>query len=537
MEDLGHYIGGLFIPIIILVVAICFVLAFKFIASRYKKFPPNVAGIFYGRKYKIKFGDKVEERGFMVVTGGGRVLMPLVESCKEMSTAAFQVGIDENNIPNFDNVKFVIRGVATCKVSQIPENLYRAAGAFLEKSDAEIQEFIRNILKGHLRSIVGKLDINSLLRERDNFNKRVVEESVPELAALGMELVNLVIQDITDAEGYIDALGKQAVAETKSKAAIKVAEAERDQNIAVSNAEQAAASVKAANEATIAEANRDRDIKVANAKAVSTTQQAIADKAFDIETTAQEQTLRVAQARRDAAVVEAQIEVQTREATRREKELGATVVKQAEADRQTTIINAEGARQAKVIAAEAEAAALTATAQARKNAATLEGEGTAAAQRAILVAQAEGAAAAKREALLAEAQGTEKLAAALRAMDESARFMLIMDKLPGLFDKGGDAAAKVMTAIFGSVAAPLGQIDNLNIVDMGGSGRGLDQMASLVPTTVFKVFATAKAAGLDLTPLLALLKIDAAKMTSLLGGVQSQPHAPEAAPPAKQPEA
>jgi uncharacterized membrane protein YqiK len=153
------------------------------------------------------------------------------------------------------------------------------------------------------------------------------------------------------------------------------------------------------------------------------------------------------------------------------------------------------------------------------------------------VAQAEGAAAAKREALLAEAQGTEKLAAALRAMDESARFMLIMDKLPGLFDKGGDAAAKVMTAIFGSVAAPLGQIDNLNIVDMGGSGRGLDQMASLVPTTVFKVFATAKAAGLDLTPLLALLKIDAAKMTSLLGGVQSQPHAPEAAPPAKQPEA
>ena len=74
--------------------------------------------------------------------------------------------------------------MATCKVSQIPENLYRAAGAFLEKSDVQIQEFIRNILKGHLRSIVGKLDINSLLRERDNFNKRVVEESAPELVHL-----------------------------------------------------------------------------------------------------------------------------------------------------------------------------------------------------------------------------------------------------------------------------------------------------------------------------------------------------------------
>jgi uncharacterized membrane protein YqiK len=153
------------------------------------------------------------------------------------------------------------------------------------------------------------------------------------------------------------------------------------------------------------------------------------------------------------------------------------------------------------------------------------------------VAQAEGAAAAKREALLAEAQGTEKLAAALAAMDESARFMMIMDRLPGLFDKGGDAASKVMTAIFGSVAAPLGQIDNLNIVDMGGNGRGLDQLASVVPAMVFKVFASAKAAGLDLTPLFALLKIDTAKMTSLLGGTLNQAPASEAAPPDEKPKA
>jgi hypothetical protein len=94
-----------------------------------------------------------------------------------------------------------------------------------------------------------------------------------------------------------------------------------------------------------------------------------------------------------------------------------------------------------------------------------------------------------------------------------------------------------MTAIFGSVAAPLGQIDNLNIVDMGGNGRGLDQLATLVPSTVFKVFATAKAAGLDLTPLLTLLKIDASKMTSLLAGIPNQSPGSEAAPPATPPEA
>jgi regulator of protease activity HflC (stomatin/prohibitin superfamily) len=32
-------------------------------------------------------------------------------------------------------------------------------------------------MKGRLRSIIGKRDIESLLRERDQFNKKVVQES------------------------------------------------------------------------------------------------------------------------------------------------------------------------------------------------------------------------------------------------------------------------------------------------------------------------------------------------------------------------
>jgi flotillin len=520
MQALSGYLGNLVIPVVVVLLAVAFLLTVKFIASRYKKIPPTKAGIFYGRKYKVKIAGGVEERGFMVVLGGGRVLMPLVESYKEMSTAAFQVTIDETNIPNQDNVKFMIKGVATCKVSTVTENIYRAAGAFLDKTEEEIEEFIRNILKGHLRSIVGKLDINSLLRERDEFNKKVVAESSPELAALGMEMVNLVIQDITDAEGYIDALGKKAVAETKAAAQIRVAEAQRDQDIAVSNAEQEAATVKAENAARIAEANRDRDVRTADARTIAETQRAASEKAFAIATAGRDKVLRVAEADRDAAEKEAQAAVQTKEAVRRQRELEATVIRQAEADQQTTIIAAEAARKKKTIEAEAEAAALTATAQAKKNATVLEGEGEAAKQKAILLAVAEGNAAAKKQALLGEAEGTQKLAEALREMSDAARLIIILDKLPALLDKGGDAAAKVMQAIFSSVAAPLGQIDKIEIIDVGGSGRGIDQMASVVPNTVFKFLANAKAQGIDFTALLGKLGIDASK-SGLMSGLSS----------------
>ena len=71
--------------------------------------------------------------------------------------------------------------------------------------------------------------------------------------------------------------------------------------------------------------------------------------------------------------------------------------------------------------------------------------------------------------LVAEAEGTKQLAAALQQMSDSSRLIVILDKLPILMESGGDAMAKVAEAIFKSVAMPLGQIDRLNIVDMGGN--------------------------------------------------------------------
>ena len=225
MGGLFDWLGSLTIPFMIILLALAFIIVLRVLASRYKKIPPNAVGIFYGRKYSYRdpVTGKEQVLGFKVVGGGGRILLPFVESYQEMSTAAFQTEIDEKGIPNKDNVKINVKGVATCKISNIAEDLINAAQAFLGKSDEEIKAFVQNILKGHLRSIIGKLDIDSLLRERDAFNRQVVEESSGELKRLGIQIITLVIQEVGDEYGYIDALGKRAVAEAVRDANIKVA--------------------------------------------------------------------------------------------------------------------------------------------------------------------------------------------------------------------------------------------------------------------------------------------------------------------------
>ena len=205
-------------------------------------------------------------------------------------------------------------------------------------------------------------------------------------------------------------------------------------------------------------------------------------------------------------------------------------MKQAEAERQRRVIEADAAKQQKILEAEAEMQKLMKEAEGRKNADTFLGEGEAAKTRATLLALAEGEAAKKKQALLAEAEGTSELAAALAKMTSDAKLILILDRLPLLFDRGGDAVSKVAESVFSSVAAPLGSIDKLEIIDMG-NGRGLDHLSSVVPNTVFKTIAAAKAQGMDISKLLKFFGIDIEDALRMIG--QSPPVEASAEPAKK----
>lgn len=448
------------------------------------------------------------------------MLWPIIEQFQPMSTAVTQVEINESDIPNKDNVKISVEGVATFKIETTEESLHNAAAAFLGKSDEKLAQIVQNILQGHLRSIIGKLDINEILRDRDAFNKKVVEESTEELKRLGIQIITLVIREVTDEGGYINSLGQRKVAEARRDADIKVSDAQREAAIQVAN-----------NAVQVAQAERDRDVQKAQFKVMADAEKAKAEQAFGIALAEQEKTLKVRQAERDAAEKEAQIEVQCKEAARKEQELEATVVKPAEANRAKQVIDAEAAKQVAVTNAEAAKEAAIRRAEGERQARVYEGEGEASKTKAVMLAQAEGEAAKTKQALVAkaegeaaqkglvlkaEAEGTKQLAEALAKMTADARMILILDRLPGLLDRGGDAMSKVATAVFSSVAAPLGQIDEVRIIDMGGNGRGLDQFGSIVPNTVFKFLSALKVQGIDLKPLLGKLGISIEELEQLL---------------------
>jgi flotillin len=376
----------------------------------------------------------------------------------------------------------------------------------------EVQKVIFQTLEGHLRSILGTLTVEEVNSDRQSFAQKLTSEAAVDLEKMGIGVDVLTIQEISDDEDYLNALGKRRTAEVKRDATIGEAEAHRDAKIKSSEALQQGEKAKFQADADIAQAQRDFAIRQAQYQAEIETQKARAEQAGPLSEASARQAVVAEEVKVEKIRTQEMISVQEQEVLRKQKELEATVIKPAEADRQAAVVRAEAAKQAAILEAEGRRAALIALAEAEQEKLRKEGVGRAAA------VEAEGKAeAAKIEAIglaqakAIEAQGVAEAAAILRKAEawkefnDAARLQTILEKLPSIIEAS--------SGVFGAVAAPLGNIDKVVVIDQGGANGesgsgGLGRFAKTSPAVVFNVLQQLEALGLNVPTVLQQLGIN-----------------------------
>jgi len=333
-------------------------------ARMYRKAGPHEALIVYGfRKTRI-------------INGGGTIIFPMVEQCKELSLElmSFDVAPQQSLYTN-QGVAVTVEAVAQLKVKSDPVSVRTAAEQFLTKRPEQREGLIRLVMEGHLRGIIGQLTVEQIVKEPEMVGGRMRSTCAEDMSKMGLDVVSFTIKEVRDKNEYITNMGRPDIARIKRDAEVAAAEADRDIAIKRAEASRASAIAKAqadqervaaetASLAKQAEAERDLDIKKANYLETSKKAQAQADKAYEIETNRQQQTVMLEQVRIQQVEREAQVKVQEAEINRRERELVATVLKQAEVERQRieTLANAE--RQRLMSEAEGRAASIRAQGEA-----------------------------------------------------------------------------------------------------------------------------------------------------------------------------
>ncbi|HEX5082770.1 MAG TPA: SPFH domain-containing protein [Blastocatellia bacterium] len=173
----------------------------------------------------------------------------------------------------------------------------------------EVQRVIFQTLEGHLRSILGTLTVEEINNDRQSFAQKLTSEAAVDLERMGIGVDVLTIQEISDEEGYLDALGKRRTAEVKRDAQIGESEAMRDSKIKASVAMQEGEKVKLESEANIAESQRSMEVKKAQYLAEIERERATAEQAGPLASARARQAVVVEEIRVDKARTQEQIAV------------------------------------------------------------------------------------------------------------------------------------------------------------------------------------------------------------------------------------
>ena len=414
--------------------ALLFVMAT--VARLYRKAGPNEALIVYG------FG------GTRIVIGRGTMILPMLQSYRDLSLELMSFDVaPPQDLYTKQGVAVTVEAVAQIKVKSDPESIKTASEQFLGKSDQNREALIRLVMEGHLRGIIGQLSVEQIVKEPEMVGDRMRGTCADDMSKMGLEVISFTIKEVRDKNEYIANMGKPDIARIKRDADIAAAEAERDTAIKRAEAMRAAAVARAQadqervmaetlSQAKQAEAVRDLEIKKAQYLEVTKKQQAQADKAYDIQGNIMQQQVMAEQVKIQQVQKEQEIKVQEAEIKRRENELIATTLKQAQVERQRieTLAAAEKMR-------------LTAEAEGRAAAIRVQGE----AEAEIILKKGE-----------AEAKAMNVKAEAFQEYNQAAVIDKLLTGLP-----------EVVKAL----ASPLANVDKITIVSTGnGDSAGMSKV-------------------------------------------------------------
>lgn len=367
--------GSVFIVAAIVLVLFLLIAFFR----NYIKVPPNVALIVSGRrrKYKVKdeTGREIEkEFGYRIVRGGATFVIPFFERVDRLNLGIMQVDIKTTQpVPSQEYIGMMVDGVANIKIGSDAVSVATAAEQFLGWSQDDIAAVAMQVLEGNMREIIGRMTISDLVQNRDKFAQETQRAATTDMKNMGLEIVNLTIQNFSDNDGVLDTLAIKNISEKKRDADIAKAEAERDTLIRQSTAKQEGYRAKAEADAIMAEQEKLLELKRAAYRADQDKAKASADLAYSVQQEVARKELETEKAAAELVRLEKETQLQAQQVQIQRERLNVEIRERAEADffkaqkeAEASLVIARNEAEAIRLKGEAEAQAILRKAEAMK---------------------------------------------------------------------------------------------------------------------------------------------------------------------------
>lgn len=444
MEDLVNMFGllGIIVPIILVSILL--------ITLSYKKCPPDQVFIITGLNKQ------------RIITGKATFIIPFFERMDILPLAPISIDVKTKEfVPNSDYINVSVdAAVKLCIDSSSEEMLSRAAKYFLNMDSDTINTQIKDTLEGNIREIIGQLNMKEMVTERKAFAEKVQENAGPDLEKFGLTILSFNIQGFEDQNGVIKDLGVDNIEQIRKGASISKNVAVMEVEVSASETRKVSNDAKIKAEREIALAQNTLELEKAALREKEQRVKAKADASYEIEKEAQRKTIEELKANADIMKLQKEIEISELEVQNKEKELDASIRKEADAnfyrrqkEAESTVIEAENEAKAILLKAEADAKAIE-----------LREAAIATGVQKNLLAEAEGL----KAKLLAEAEGISQKADAMKKFEDAAMAEMYFKALPEIAKE---------------IAKPLGSVKDIT---MYGEGN-ISQLTGDITKTLTQV--------------------------------------------------
>ncbi len=401
-------IGGLILVVFVTLVAF---------ATRYKRCPSDKILVVYGKVG----GDGAQGRLSARCThGGAAFIWPVIQDYQFLDLTPMPIEIKLEGALSKQNIRVNTPATFMVGISTEPGVMENAAERLLGLEMNAIAELARDIIFGQMRVVIATMPIEEINADRDKLIMNITESLEVELKKIGLRLINVNIQDITDESGYIEALGREAAAHAINQAKIQVAEKERDGAIGSAKADQDKRVQVATAMAKAVEGENLAAVQIAQSGAARREKEAEAQRLA-----VAAEKVKSAEALQESYKAEESAERQR--AKREEAAATAIIIVQAEIERRKIEVMAEAMKRQVELQAEAEKrrVELLAAAEAERLRVTRQGEADG--LKAVMQAQAAGI----KAQLDAKAEGFRNIVQAAGGAEQAARLM-VTELLPQL---------------------------------------------------------------------------------------------------------
>ncbi|WP_077617103.1 flotillin family protein [Bacillus sinesaloumensis] len=439
--------------IVIGIVAFLLLALIGVFVTKYRTAGPDEALIVTG-SYLGGKNVHVDEAGnrIKIVRGGGTFVLPVFQQAEPLSLLSSKLDVSTPEVYTEQGVPVMADGTAIIKIGGSISEIATAAEQFLGKRKEDRENEAREVLEGHLRSILGSMTVEEIYKNREKFSQEVQRVASQDLAKMGLVIVSFTIKDVRDKNGYLDSLGKPRIAQVKRDADIATAEADKETRIKRAEADKEAKKSELERATEVAEAEKVNQLKIAEYRREQDIAKARADQAYHLEEARAKQEVTEQQMQIQIIERQKQIELEEKEILRREKQYDSEVKKKADADRYSVVQAAEAEKAKQLAEADANKYRIEAMAKAEAEKIRIDGLAKAEAQR----AQGESEADIIRLKGLAEAEAKQKIAEAFEQYGRAAILDMVIKMLPQYAKE---------------VAAPLSNIDKITVVDTGSNGE------------------------------------------------------------------